>query len=149
MAIVNGQWVPDSPLGIGYGQPIKANGVYNPNTQFQQGVVTDANAVQVADTANSVAPVTTNSGGLAEQGWGDKFASWFTPQGTAGTSVGGNIMSGIGAGVGALSGLAGMYYAGKNYELQKDNQKYLQNREAQSDARKKQFAANAGNSATY
>jgi hypothetical protein len=42
-----------------------------------------------------------------------------------------------------------MYFAKKNYDLQKDQQDYLKNREAQSDARKSKFAANAGNGATY
>lgn len=86
---------------------------------------------------------------LKEEGFGDKFSRWFTPQGDKGTSLGGNVMSAVGTGVGALTGLAGAYYTKKNYDLQKDNQKYLQAREAQSDARKSQFAANAGNSATY
>lgn len=66
-----------------------------------------------------------------------------------GTSVGGNIVNAVGTGVNAATGLAGMYYAGKNYDLQKDNQQYLRNREAQSDARKTTFASNAGNGATY
>ena len=87
--------------------------------------------------------------GLAEQSWGDKFASWFTPQGDKGTSLGGNVMGAIGTGVGAASGLAGMYYAKKNFDLQKDQQDYLKNREAMSDARKSQFAANAGGGASY
>lgn len=89
--------------------------------------------------------------GLAasNQGWGDKVANWFTPQGDRGTSVGGNIMGAVGTGVGAATGLAGMYYAKKNFDLQKDQQNYLKGREAQSDARKTAFAANAGNGAQY
>lgn len=148
MAIVNGVYIPDSPLGIGLGQPIRANSGYN--TQFQTGVNTDANASMANDTnlpINSL--MKTDGNGLAEQSFGDKFASWFTPQGDKGTSLGGNVMGAIGTGVGALSGLAGMYYAKKNFDLQKDQQKYLQGREAQSDARKSQFAANAGGGATY
>lgn len=89
------------------------------------------------------------NGANTGMGIGDKVSSWFTPQGTAGTSIGGNVMNAVGTGVGALTGLAGLYYTKKNYDLQKANQQYLQNREAQSDARKSQFAANAGNSATY
>lgn len=152
MAIVNGMYVPDSPLGIGLNQPIKVNG-YGANTQFQAGVNTDANAAQTVDPTsnlnlNSLA-FNNGAGGLAEQGWGDKVANWFTPQGDRGTSVGGNIMGAIGTGVGAASGLAGMYYAKKNFDLQKDQQDYLKGREAQSDARKTAFANNAGNNATY
>ena len=98
--------------------------------------------------ANSLA-FNNGTGGLAEQGWTDKVAGWFTPQGDKGTSVGGNIMGAVGTGVGAASGLAGMYYAKKNFDLQKDQQDYLKGREAQSDARKSAFAANAGNGAQY
>ena len=156
MAIVNGQWVPDSPIGIGYGQPVKANaGLLNPNAQFQVGATTDANATQAVGTvndpnlpANSLA-MSNGTGGLAEKGWWDRTVDAFTPQGDKGTSVGGNMMNALGTGVGAVTGLAGMYYAGKNYDLQKDNQKYLRNREAQSDARKSAFATNAGNGAQY
>lgn len=158
MGWVNGQWVNDgttSSLGIGLNQPIKVNTGYGANTQFQAGVNTDANAAQVAGTvndmnlpANSLA-FNNGTGGLAEQGWSDKVAGWFTPQGDRGTSVGGNIMGAVGTGVGAASGLAGMYYAKKNFDLQKDQQDYLKGREAQSDARKSAFAANAGNGAQY
>lgn len=157
MGWVNDQWVNDgttSSLGIGLNQPIKVNG-YGANTQFQTGVNTDANAAQVAGTVNDMnLPVNSlafNNGtsGLAEQGWTDKVASWFTPQGDKGTSVGGNIMGAVGTGVGAATGLAGMYYAKKNFDLQKDQQNYLKGREAQSDTRKSAFAANAGNGAQY
>jgi len=88
-------------------------------------------------------------GNGADKGWMAKVADWFTPQGDKGTSVGGNIVNAVGTGVNAASGLAGMYFAKKNYDLQKDQQDYLKNREAQSDARKSKFAANAGNGATY
>ena len=155
---VNGVWQPsnsNSPLGIGYGQPIKANGGYNLNAQFQTGVNTDANAAKVAGTVNdSNLPINSTilnngTGGLAEQGWMDKVGNWFTPQGDKGTSVGGNIVNAVGTGVNAATGLAGMYFANKNFDLQKDNQEYLRNREAQSDARKTTLASNAGNGATY
>lgn len=146
-----GQMVDDgtSALGYGLGQPVKVGNGYN--TQFQTGVNTNANATATGiDTnlpVNSL--VKTGGNGLAEQSWGDKFASWFTPQGDKGTSLGGNVMGAIGSGVGAASGLAGMYYTKKNFDLQKDQQDYLKNREAMSDARKSQFAANAGGGASY
>lgn len=55
----------------------------------------------------------------------------------------------IGTGVQALSGLAGMYYADKNYKLQKDQADYLKSRDAASDTRMSKFASNAGNGASY
>lgn len=141
----DGTWTPDSPLGIRIGQPLQTS--YG--TQFQTGVNTDANASQVTGAVSTATPTVPTTGGLAEQSWGDKFSSWFTPQGDKGTSLGGNVVNAVGTGVGALSGLAGMYYTKKNYDLQKDNQKHLQAREAKSDARKEQLAANAGNGASY
>lgn len=145
-----GQMVDDgtSVLGYGLSQPVRVgNGV---NTQFQAGVNTNANVVGTANDVNlGVNSLAKTGNGLAEQSWGDKFAGWFTPQGDRGTSVGSNVMSAVGTGVGAASGLAGMYYAKKNFDLQKDQQDYLKNREAQSDARKSKFATNAGGGATY
>lgn len=81
------------------------------------------------------------------QSWTDTIAGWFKPQGPQGTSTGGNILSGIGAGVGAASGLAGMYYSKKNFDLQKDQYDYLKSRDALSDNRTNKFAANVGNGA--
>lgn len=98
-------------------------------------------------TADLDSTVVTDKGGLAGQSWTDTIAGWFKPQGTQGTSTGGNILSGIGAGVGAASGLAGMYYSKKNFDLQKDQYDYLKSRDALSDNRTNKFAANVGNGA--
>ena len=91
----------------------------------------------------------TSGDGLASQSWGDRFKSWFTPDGKSGQSVGGNVIGAVGTGVQALSGLAGMYYADKNYKLQKDQADYLKSRDAASDTRMSKFASNAGNGASY
>ena len=145
----DGIWQPDSPLGITLGSPVKAN--YN--TQFQTGINTDANAaaagVVPAQSAPNAVLLGNGNKGLAETGWTDTVASWFRPEGDKGTSVGGNIMNAVGTGVNAATGLAGMYFAKKNYDLQKDQANYLKDREAQSDTRKSRFATNAGNNASY
>jgi hypothetical protein len=121
--------------------------------QFRNTNTVGAGHQALLDSSGQMTKQTPNTGGLAETGanksWTDTIASLFKPQGTAGTSTGGNILGAIGSGVDAASGLAGMYFAKKNYDLQKDQQDYLKNREAQSDARKSKFAANAGNGATY
>ena len=173
------QWVPDTDGGLASyganrynmdglnsygGMDTTASVVINSTTPSP---VANANAQGYLDTFNfdGVKKVGTTSGSnnwtsnaeqfsdlkntTKEEGFGDTFSRWFTPQGDKGTSLGGNVMSAVGTGVGALTGLAGAYYTAKNYELQKDNQKYLQNREAQSDARKTAFATNAGNGASY
>ena len=121
--------------------------------QFRNTNTVGAGQQALLDSSSQMTKQTPNVGGLAEttanQGWTDTIASWFTPQGDKGTSVGGNIINAVGTGVNAASGLAGMYFAKKNYDLQKDQQDYLKKKEAQSDARKSKFAANAGNGATY
>ena len=83
------------------------------------------------------------------ESFGDKVSRWFTPAGDKGTSLGGNVMGAVGTGVDALTGLAGLYYTKKNYDLQKEQADYLKGRDAASDARKSKFAANAGNGASY
>ena len=87
--------------------------------------------------------------GGTEQSWTDVVKGWFEPTGEKGTSVGGNIMGAVGTGVNALSGLAGMYYAKKNFDLKKDQANYLKNREAKFDAAKERLATNIGNGASY
>lgn len=90
-----------------------------------------------------------------ELGWGDKISGWFTP-GEGGSSLGGNVLSGVGTAVGIGSGLAGMYYAKKEADLKKDKaqmekdayQRGVQ-REAEAENRMQQFAKNAGNGAFY
>lgn len=49
-----------------------------------------------------------------------------------------------GLGVQALTGLGQLYYANKNYKLQKEHQDYLKGREAKNDARLSKFAARVG-----
>ena len=135
-------------LGTGIIDPV--TGLIKPRAtagfNFSTGVVNNGAVPPVVPTQPEV--VTPPNTGT-EKGWWDKTIDAFTPQGDNGTSLGGNMMNAVGTGVGAVTGLAGMYYTKKNYDLQKDNQKYLQNREAQSDARKSAFATNAGNGAQY
>lgn len=105
-----------------------------------------ANTGKFKELLNLTPPNT--GGGLASEGWGDKFSRWFTPN-EKGTSLGGQVLDGIGTGVDALTGLAGLYYADKNFKLEKEQADYLKSRDAASDARKSKFAANAGNGASY
>ena len=91
-----------------------------------------------------------------DQSWGDTLKEWFTPQGSSGSSVGGNVLSGIGTAVGIGSGLAGMYYASKKAKLDKERagmEKDVYNRsvqrDAENEARMQQLAKNVGNDAFY
>lgn len=85
----------------------------------------------------------------ADVGIWDTIKNSFNPEGASGKSYAGNVMDTVGTGINAATGLAGMYFAKKNYDLQKDQANYLKDREAQSDMRKAKFAANAGNNASY
>lgn len=60
----------------------------------------------------------------SEPGMWDSFKNLFTPNGEKGTSTGGNILKGFGDFAGGIAGLGSLYYAGKNFQLQKDNYNY-------------------------
>ena len=88
--------------------------------------------------------------------WTDSVKEGLAPQGTSGASTAGNVLSGVGTAVGIGSGLAGMYYAKKQADLNKERAKMEKDaynrgvqREAQAEARMQQFAKNAGNGAFY
>jgi len=94
----------------------------------------------------SIKPTTTTTN--EDLGWfgvGDKGTSKFS-----------STMGGIGAGVGALSGLGSMYLGMKNYklakeanELEKDKYNRLIKEDEAADANKAKFAENVGGGATY
>lgn len=135
-------------LGLAASDYVKSAGgnSHSPYLQFTQD--STVKGIDGTSETPSYAFLANKGADTAEQSWGDEIASWFTPN-EKGASVGGNIMDAVGTGVGALSGLAGMYYTKKNYDLQKEQANYEKGREAASDARKARFAANAGNGASY
>lgn len=86
----------------------------------------------------------------------DTAKGWFTPQGESGTSLGGNVLSGIGTAVGIGSGLAGMYYANKKAKLDEERARMEKDaynrgvkRDLENENRMQKFAQNAGNNAFY
>ena len=105
------------------------------------------------------------------EGLGDKFGSWFTPQGTSGTSLAGGFLSGLGTLTSAGTGLASMRLAKQESKFNKDmaEKTYARDtarqaqmdkmqvdaynrsvqRENEGEARGKKFAENAGNGAFY
>lgn len=84
----------------------------------------------------------------ASTGFWGSLGDAFKPQGPSGASTAGNVLSGVASGVGALSGLAGLYMQKKNMDLQKEQQNYLKSRDAMADARVARFAQNVGNGAS-
>ena len=117
----------------------------NPYINFGSGNNTAVNTQQgpTIEAAKNLPKINTGN-----QGFMDTVAGWFKP-GEGGASTGGNVLGGIASGVNALSGLAGMYYAKKNFDLQKDAQKYARRQDAQRDRNISQFAKNAGGGASY
>lgn len=87
--------------------------------------------------------------GTSSEGMFSGITNLFTPDQKTGTSTGGNILKGASDAVGAIGGLGQLYFTKKNYDLQKENQDYLKDREKQNDRRLTQFAQNAGNGAMY
>lgn len=85
--------------------------------------------------------VSSLAGSRANESWGDKLSRLFTPN-EKGTSIGGQFFDGIGKGTEAITGLAGIYYADKNFKLQKEAQDYAKSRDALGDAKVAQFQAN-------
>lgn len=92
----------------------------------------------------------TNTG--TEPGVWDRLVGAFNPN-DKGTSLGGQVMSGIGTGVGAISAIASpiLQYrndkmnqkiAERNYQAQQDKEKYLRSRDAMADAKVAQMQSN-------
>lgn len=141
MRYVNGvlQYVPDQTGGLSADQ--KSFIAMTPEQQQQIG-----SAGFTFDSNNKLGLADSATNGT---GWWDSLKNSFNPEGTSGRSYAGNVMDTAGTAVGIGTGLAGAYYTKKNYDLQKENQDYLRNREAQNDARKSAFATNAGGGASY
>lgn len=81
---------------------------------------------------------------------------WFDVAPGAQTSKFASTLSGFGAGVQGLAALGSMYYAGKNYKLQKEAAELEKDKYARAvkadkadSANKQKFAANVGGGATY
>ena len=154
MAIdINGNYIPDGLAATSTAikqQPI-GNQLYAGNPQFDfsfntQGTPVTTNGV---DITKSLGMSTIGSNNNGDTSWWQGIKDSFNPTGVSGRSYAGNVMDFAGTGVGIGTGLAGAYFTKKNYDLQKDNQQYLRNREAQNDARKSAFATNVGGGASY
>lgn len=77
---------------------------------------------------------------------GGSWTDIFTPN-AKGVSTFSSAASGFGDVVKGISGLAGMYFAKKNMDLQKDQEAYRRGRDARQDAKQAQFAKNVGGGA--
>ena len=125
----------------------KAN-PYGLDNAFRTVDIGDANSGAMANT-----PIQGDPNGLLstnpELSFGDRFKSWFTPTGEAGTSVGGNVLSGLGTVAGIGGTLADVYYKNKSDKREEEAADYARKRVALADRNVSTFAANAGNGASY
>ena len=122
---------------------VNANNYLGLNNQFNS-TSTVGNTLQVPETVKIESPVFKTGTNISTPG----NIALVDPN-TGAVSGWTETLGNIGTGVSALSGLAGMYYAKKNYDLEADQAKYLKSRDAASDARSSKFASNAGNGASY
>lgn len=124
------------------------------STAFKQDVpVVDAKAEMDKYDFSGVKNKDKDNG--STEGLGDKFSRWFTPN-EKGTSLGGQVLGGLGTGVQAAAGLAGMYFTKKNYDLAKDaadidklKEYNLMARQAKVDSAGVDLSRNVGNGASY
>ena len=79
----------------------------------------------------------------------DSFNKWFTPTGENGTSVGGNVLSGLGTVAGIGGTLADVYYKHKSDKREEEAADYARRRVALADKNVATFAKNTGNGASY
>ena len=79
----------------------------------------------------------------------DSFNKWFTPTGENGTSVGGNVLSGLGTVAGIGGTLADVYYKHKSDKREEEAADYARKRVALADKNVATFAKNTGNGASY
>ena len=79
----------------------------------------------------------------------DSFKKWFTPTGENGTSVGGNVLSGLGTVAGVGGTLADVYYKHKSDKREDEAADYARKRVELADKNVATFAKNTGNGASY
>ena len=79
----------------------------------------------------------------------DSLKKWFTPTGENGTSVGGNVLSGLGTVAGIGGTLADVYYKHKSDKREEEAADYARKRVELADKNVATFAKNTGNGASY
>lgn len=134
--------------GLGRLKIDRSGNIIDDNYYFNTGTTTDANKAVDASKSLITGDLKLDNASSAEPSMWDTFSGYFNPN-EKGVSQAGSVMDTIGSGIKGAVGLGSLYFAKKNYDLEKDQQEYLKDIDKQNAARSSKFAANAGNNASY
>ena len=129
----------------GLGKLTRKSDLYGLDNAFKTVDIGNANRTAMENTPIQVNPGTNNT----ETSFMDSFNKWFTPNGESGTSVGGNVLSGLGTVAGIGGTLADVYYKHKSDKREEEAADYARKRVELADKNVATFAKNAGNGASY
>ena len=129
----------------GLGNLTRKSNIYGLDNAFKTVDIGNANKAAMENT-----PIQLDTGpNNTEFSFMDSFNKWFTPTGENGTSVGGNVLSGLGTVAGIDGTLADAYYKHKSDKREEEAADYARRRVALADKNVATFAKNTGNGASY
>ena len=141
----NSVFLPQTYSVNGLGNLTRKSNIYGLDNAFKTVDIGDANRAATENT-----PIKLDQGpDNVELSFGDRFERLFTPTGENGTSVGGNVLSGLGTVAGIGGTLADVYYKHKSDKREEENADYARKRVALADKNVATFAKNTGNGASY
>ena len=141
----NSVFLPQTYGVNGLGNLTRKSNIYGLDNAFKTVDIGDANKATIENT-----PIQLNQGpDNTEFSFTDRFNKWFTPTGENGTSVGGNVLSGLGTVAGIGGTLADVYYKHKSDKREEEATDYARKRVALADKNVATFAKNTGNGASY
>ena len=129
----------------GLGKLTRKSDLYGLDNAFKTVDIGNANKAAMENT-----PIQLDTGpNNTEFSFMDSFNKWFTPTGENGTSVGGNVLSGLGTVAGIGGTLADVYYKHKSDKREEEAADYARKRVALADKNVATFAKSTGNGASY
>ena len=129
----------------GLGKLTRKSDLYGLDNAFKTVDIGNTNRAALENTPIELNPGPNNT----EFSFMDSFNKWFTPTGENGTSVGGNVLSGLGTVAGIGGTLADVYYKHKSDKREEEAADYARKRVALADKNVATFAKNTGNGASY
>ena len=141
----NSMFLPQTYGINGLGNLTRKSNIYGLDNEFKTVDIGNANRAAMENT-----PIQLDTGpNNTEFSCMDSFKSWFTPTGENGTSVGGNVLSGLGTVAGIGGTLTDVYYKHKSDKREEEAADYARKRVALADKNVATFAKNTGNGASY
>ena len=141
----NSMFLPQTYGINGLGNLTRKSNIYGLDNAFKTVDIGDANRAAMENT-----PIQLDTGpDNTEFSFTDSFNKWFTPTGENGTSVGGNVLSGLGTVAGIGGTLSDVYYKHKSDKREEEAADYAKKRVALADKNVATFAKNTGNGASY